>query len=461
MRRLLRKLVPNRIAGQIALLVIGSLVLAYIVTAITVILFAPRPTDPPVPSKLAQLGYTAKLLSALPAGEARAQLVEAARQSFPNLHYSANPSDTAPEIAGGPPWMLRALQESAGDQFRSSVGPPHVDPDGRERVTAEVRLPDGSSLRAAVPNSPEPPHLKRVAIFVTLVFLAITLALLSLWVAKRLAAPLTRFADAADQFTVDGLHSELREEGPLEIKRAARALNEMRGRIKTLVDGRTRMLAAVGHDLRTPITRLLLRAEDIEDHSLRRQFMGDLHTMGGMVESALSFLREQTTRNQPVRTDLSSLLQSVCDDFVDMGGNVDFAGPRHCLVDCDPDQMGRAVTNLVENAVKFGRSATIRLKTATADNVEIEVEDDGPGIPDAEKDRVFEPFYRADSGRSPGRGGFGLGLSIARAIAEAHGGRLSLEDAVPSGLIARLTLPTSKRAPSLQPQVRVPAATPA
>ena len=109
--------------------------------------------------------------------------------------------------------------------------------------------------------------------------LASTLALLSLWAAKRLAAPLTRFAEAANQFTVDGLHHELREEGPFEIERAARALNEMRARIKSLVDDRTRMLAAVGHDLRTPITRLLLRAEDIVDPALRRQFIADLRNL--------------------------------------------------------------------------------------------------------------------------------------------------------------------------------------
>jgi signal transduction histidine kinase len=188
---------------------------------------------------------------------------------------------------------------------------------------------------------------------------------------------------------------------------------------------------------------------------LRREFIADLQAMSGMVDGALSFLREQSVRGHPVTTDLSSLLQSVCDNFVDMGGNVDFVGPLYCLVDCDPDQMGRAVTNLVDNAVKFGRSVTVRLKAATADNVEIEVEDDGPGIPDVEKDKVFEPFYRVDSGhRSNERGGFGLGLSIARTIAEAHGGGLTLEDAVPSGLIARLALPASKRVESIGSHAR-------
>ena len=179
---------------------------------------------------------------------------------------------------------------------------------------------------------------------------------------------------------------------------------------------------------------------------MRREFIAD--DLGGMLESALSFLREQSVRSEVVKTDLSSLLQSVCDNFADVGARVDFVGPLRCPVDCDPDQIVRAMTNLIENAVKFGRSAIVRLKSATAHTIEIEVEDNGPGIPDAEKEKVFEPFYRADAARrSNERGGFGLGLSIARAIAKAHGGSLILTDATPSGLIARFSFPTKRVAP--------------
>jgi signal transduction histidine kinase len=440
----LSRIVPRRIAGQIALLVVISLVLAHVVAFTTVYFLWPRPAPPEIPSaKLAQLAYTAKLLDAAPNGDIRARIVEAASRSFPNLRYYSHSSSTVAEPQAEITWIVRALQDMLGDRFAVSVGLPHFDVDGLERVIAYVRLPDGSSVSASLPNSFDPPEPK-VGILIGAFVLASTLTLLSLWAAKRLAAPLTRFAEAANQFTVDGLHKQLPEEGPLEIELAARALNDMRARIKSLVDDRTHMLAAVGHDLRTPITRLLLRAEDIADSSLRRRFIADLHNLSGMIESALSFLREQTVRSEVVKTDLSSLLQSVCDNFADVGASVDFVGPLRCLVDCDPDQIARAMTNLIENAVKFGHAAIVRLKIATGHIIEIEVEDNGPGIPDAEKERVFEPFYRADSARrSNERGGFGLGLSIARAIARAHGGSLTLADATPSGLIAQFSFPAT------------------
>lgn len=448
MMTFLSKVAPRRIAGQIALLVIASIVLAHAVAFATVFFLWPRSAPSEIPSsKLAQLAYTAQLLDAIPGMEMRATIVEAARRSLPDLRYSADPSDAPPESANQTSRIQHVLQDAVGGRFSVSTRILRSDLDGHERVIAHIRLPDGGSVSATLPNSSGPPGARGPVLVGTLV-LASTLTLLSLWAAKRLAAPLTRFAEAANQFTVDGLHNQLREEGPLEIERAARALNDMRARIKSLVDDRTRMLAAVGHDLRTPITRLLLRAEDIADPSLRRQFTGDLRNLSGMIESALSFLREQTVRSEVVRTDLSSLLQAVCDNFADIGATVDFIGPLHCLVDCDPDQIARALTNLIENAVKFGHSAIVSLRSATPHTIEIQVEDNGPGIPDAEKERVFEPFYRADSARrSDERGGFGLGLSIARAIARAHGGRLTLADATPSGLIARLILPTAGAQP--------------
>jgi signal transduction histidine kinase len=255
---------------------------------------------------------------------------------------------------------------------------------------------------------------------------------------------LRRFADAADQFNIDGSNDELPDEGPLEIRRVAHALNNLRARIKGLVEDRTFMLAAIGHDLRTPITRLVLRTEDIADESVRVRFVRDLQMMSGMVDSALGLLRERSVLSRTMATDLPSLLQTICDDFSDMGRQIEYIGPLHECVTCDPDQIARAVTNLVGNALKFGTSAVVRLQRSGPDMVEIEVEDDGPGISGADKERVFEPFYRTDAARRSGESaGFGLGLSIARTIAEGHGGRITLSDASPAGTIARLTLPGS------------------
>jgi signal transduction histidine kinase len=236
----------------------------------------------------------------------------------------------------------------------------------------------------------------------------------------------------------------LPDEGPLEIRRVGHALNNLRARIKGLVEDRTCMLAAIGHDLRTPITRLVLRTEDITDESVRFRFVRDLQMMSGMVDSALGLLRERSVHSRMTTTDLPSLLQTICDDFTDMGRQIEYIGPLHECVTCDPDQISRAVTNLVGNALKFGTSAVVRLQRSGPDTVEIEVEDDGPGISDAEKERVFEPFYRTDAARRSGESaGFGLGLSIARTVAERHGGRIALSDASPCGTIARLILPAS------------------
>jgi signal transduction histidine kinase len=210
------------------------------------------------------------------------------------------------------------------------------------------------------------------------------------------------------------------------------------------------MLAAVSHDLRTPITRLRLRAEDIERLSLKKQVIRDLDTMRSMVHAALSFLRDQNSRSKQERIDLTSLVQTICDDCFDMGHEVIFEGASHLYVDGDPERLARAITNLVENGFKFGKAVTITLRARENRTVDIDVCDDGPGIPDSEKRRVLEPFYRRDHARGlNSNDSFGLGLSISQVIAEAHSGWLSLHDAEPAGLIARLTLPLAGRTPDV------------
>jgi signal transduction histidine kinase len=270
------------------------------------------------------------------------------------------------------------------------------------------------------------------------------LAGLFVWVAQALTSPLARFVEAAERFSASGADVRLDERGPIEIRRLARALNEMRDRIRSLITDRTRMLAAIGHDLRTPITRLRLRAEDIDCGPLREHVIRDLETMQRMVQSALWFLRDQSVQPRaPARADLSSVVQSLCDDFADMGQELTFSAPPHIYIECDPEQITRAIVNLVENALKYGNNVALRVLDR-GDEVYIEIEDDGPGINPEDRPKVIEPFYRADAARSPDEdGGFGLGLSIATAIIEAHQGRLELREALPHGLIARLIIPAA------------------
>jgi signal transduction histidine kinase len=260
-----------------------------------------------------------------------------------------------------------------------------------------------------------------------------------------LTAPLSAFAKAAESFSLNSAPAPLPERGPEEIRSVAKALNRMRERISTLIDDRTKMLAAISHDLRTPITRMRLRSEFIEDHVQRSHMLGDLDQMRSMLESVLSFLRNDRKSESMTLIDIASTLLLITDQFSDMGHKVAYDGPQHAVVTARPDDLHRSITNLVENAVRFGAEATIRLGVSP-NTVTIDIEDDGPGISDARKQAVLEPFVRGDDARNMDEtAGFGLGLSIARAIVLAHGGELSLNDRQPHGLIVRIELPAHQQ----------------
>jgi signal transduction histidine kinase len=276
---------------------------------------------------------------------------------------------------------------------------------------------------------------------ITLLFAVISVTLLSLWAARALTAPLSSFAKAAEDFSLDGTAEPLPERGPEEIRSVARALNRMQERIARLMSDRTKMLAAISHDLRTPITRLRLRAEFVEDETHRRRMLIDLDQMRSMLESVLSLLRNDRKVEAVTLVDVASTLQLIADQFADMGHAVHYVGPAQASAAVRPDDLHRGITNLVENAVRFGAEVTIRLDVQDA-RLTIDVEDDGPGISDARKQEMLEPFVRGDDARNMDDAtGFGLGLSIARAIALAHGGELSLHDREPHGLIVRMQLP--------------------
>ena len=231
------------------------------------------------------------------------------------------------------------------------------------------------------------------------------------------------------------------ERGPYEVRTAARALNRMRERIRNLIDDRTQMLAAVSHDLRTPITRLRLRCEFIADETARAQMLEELAHMGTMVESVLYFLRDERRREAATALDLAASLQTICDQFADTGHDVSYDGPDHVVIRAHAEELHRAITNLIDNAVRYGNKTDVRV-AVTPTLVTIAIEDDGPGIPEDAKEAMFKPFVRGDAARgmnSPS--GFGLGLSIARAVIEAHRGTLTLIDRKPHGLIAQITLP--------------------
>lgn len=267
-----------------------------------------------------------------------------------------------------------------------------------------------------------------------------SIALLGIWAARALRSPLSAFARAAESFSLNQSSPPIPETGPEEIRTAAKALNRMRERITMLMNDRTRMLAAISHDLRTPITRLRLRSEYIEDDAQRAQTLRDLDQMQAMLESVLSLLRSGSA-GSPTLVDVAALLQMICEEFSDRGHTVVYQGPGRAPLTAQPDEIRRAVTNLVENAVRFGTKVLVTL-TAANDRVIIDVADNGPGIPDERKSAMLEPFVRGEEARTmDASSGFGLGLSIAQAVAQAHGGTLSLQDNDPRGLVVRILLP--------------------
>jgi signal transduction histidine kinase len=275
-----------------------------------------------------------------------------------------------------------------------------------------------------------------------LLMVTVPLAVLTLWSLAMLMAPLRELAQSANRFAVDLDATRLPEHGPAEIRKLSQAFNTMRERIRQLVDSRSRMLAAVSHDLRTPLTRIRLRVESLPDGDDKERTLRDIGSMNTMISQVLSYLRDQASSAQRERVDLATLLTSICDDFTDSGHRARCVGPRNIVLVCEPDLLTRAFSNIIDNAIKFGGEARVTLESRSASQVVIHIEDDGPGIPDEHKQLAFEPFSRGDQARGTvGHEGFGLGLSIARQIIERHGGQITLHDRTPSGLNVQIVLP--------------------
>jgi signal transduction histidine kinase len=262
----------------------------------------------------------------------------------------------------------------------------------------------------------------------------------SVWAVRRLTDPLVTLAQAAERLGSDVNAPPLEERGARELRQAARAFNVMQARLQRFVEDRLRMTAAISHDLRTPITRLRLRAELVEDEEQRRKILADLQHMEVMVDSTLTFAREESSREPATSVDLVSLVEDICADRPGVVFDSDPALGRRVSCVCRPVAMRRCITNVLDNAVKYGGGARVNLD-ATATSVVIRIEDDGPGIPAADLERVFRPYQRLEGSRNDETGGTGLGLAIARTIARAHGGDVRLVNRASGGLTVMVEVP--------------------
>ena len=317
-----------------------------------------------------------------------------------------------------------------------------------KRLVIGLRLPEGRWLGVTVPMPPPRPW-HSPGFLVAFLLMTAAAALLTLWAVRRLTLPVATLAAAAEALGRDVNSPPLPQNGPTEIATAAAAFNTMAARIRRFVQDRTFMLTAIGHDLRTPITRLRLRAEFIEDDELRRKMVADLAELEAMVSATLAFGRDATTAEPESVVDVAELARTVLDEAADarpeVAGKVSYGGIAHLPVRVRPIALKRALTNLVANALNYGGSARMTLSPPTpgpeSPALQLQIDDDGPGIPEEELERVFQPFHRVEASRNRETGGMGLGLPIARNILRAHGGDVTLENRSEGGARATVLLP--------------------
>ena len=269
---------------------------------------------------------------------------------------------------------------------------------------------------------------------------ALILSLLMIWMVRRITLPLARLAAAADRFGRGEAQPQVTEQGPADIQHTIRAFNQMQTRLERFVKDRTHMLAAISHDLRTPITALRVRAELIEDTNTRQRILTTLDEMHRMTEATLAFVREEAAQEETRLIDLDALVESVCDDLSDMGKAVIFNGPGKTPYRSRSVSLKRALGNLIENAITYGKQADVTL-TVKPEALYVIIDDEGPGIAESEMERVFEPFVRLEASRSLETGGVGLGMAIARSIVRQHGGDITLANREGGGLRTAVRLP--------------------
>lgn len=270
--------------------------------------------------------------------------------------------------------------------------------------------------------------------------LLLSVVLLSLLAVRWAVRPLRELRLAAEALGRDIHHTPISEAGPLEVAETARAFNTMQKRIRSYIEDRARILAAVSHDLKTPLTRMRLRSDLLDNTELRSKLQADLDEMEAMVAATLDFMRSAESGEESVPIDLTALLETIRDNALDAGWKVSLLGRASGLLEGRPTALKRCITNLVENAARYAGEARI-LVADSPGIVRITVEDQGPGVPEELLEKVFDPFFRVDTSRARRTGGTGLGLGIARNIARAHGGDLVLRNRTGGGLVAELTLP--------------------
>ncbi len=365
--------------------------------------------------------------------------------AFPSEEEIAQHMRDEDDVNGppAPPEGLQSRDDRREQRMERFMNRPRLPLPGPEAIIrVSVRVTDTAWFNARISLAvDESPSRSQPIIFLSI--LSLIIAVVALWGVGRATKPLALFASAAERLGVDVNADPLDEKGPGEVRRAARAFNTMQMRLKRFIQDRTQMLAAISHDLRTPITRMKLRAEFVDDDAQRTKMLSDLDEMEAMIAATLAFARDDAANEPTATIDVARLLATIAEDGRATGQHVSYAGPSAFDMTARPLALKRAIGNLVDNAIKYGKRARITLAPG-ADTIDVFVDDDGPGIAPADKERVFAPFVRLESSRSRETGGTGLGLTITRNAIRSMGGDIDLFTRAEGGLRARVTLPTTR-----------------
>lgn len=378
------------------------------------------------------------LLDRLPPAERAQWLPRLARMSYSFVlgpgEAGARPSARISAL------LARSLEDAIGTRYPLTAT---AIPGLHEHLQVHLKLSDGAPLTIDL----RPRGLPISPWLIPLLLLQLALLAAFSWLCVRLATrPLAELARAADALGPDLAPTRLAEDGPTEVARAAAAFNAMQTRIAGYMTERMQILAAISHDLQTPITRMRLRADLMDDGDQRATLVRNLQEMESLVREGVTYARTLHGASEAARRlDPDALLASLVGDYADAQADVTLQGRIGATMMLRPVALRRILANLIDNALKFGGSARIEVRNTADGGVTLAVLDDGPGIPPAQLDAVFQPFYRIETSRNRGSGGTGLGLAIARQLAQAIDGKLELANRAGGGLEARLTLPAAHR----------------
>ncbi|MDE2364799.1 MAG: HAMP domain-containing protein [Hyphomicrobiales bacterium] len=451
MRRVIRFIWPDRLAVQIAILMFAAIAAFQIIAALTFLFGDPSWRLPIVDPAEAIANALTAVDAADPAQ--RGAVIVALEKNSPwlRIDVQAQPPAgfAAPDGGGAVSPLARRLWPGAS----ATVPAGSTSPEPREfavalrkggyAVTQVLEPRRSASARPSIGQRwlavPTFAWERAAALFL------VTLAVLLAWLFASVISPLLALVRQAERFPSSGEKAPpIVERGPREVRELSRAFNRMQSRIQSMMQSRSRALAAISHDLRTIITRIRLRSEFIADETLKTKMLQDAEIMDSMLYKNLMYLRGEEQEAERSLIDLDSVLQTIADQYSDLGHAVVYEGGEHQTVYGSLTELQRLFSNLVENAVKHGAHTTITAAQPAKGFIAVEIADDGPGIEAAEMARVLEPFVRGEPARTVGaKSGFGLGLSIVKSLAEKDGGRLELVNRKPHGLIARVALPVA------------------